>query len=258
MKRVKGFLIHTVLFIFIHVILFFIIHSKMPLPDSLEWWKEAAKEGKSGFYHESTGIYVVTLWAILYVIDGAYLLFKSSTRSNIEKQKEDQIKETTDLLIQKGRANVQEGILDSSTLDEQGIELKGTADSTLSGIQPSSWGYLLLGGMLEIVWAGLLKANLLGGPLLLIFFLSFHCLMKATQTFPAGTVYAVFVGVGAGGTFILDILLFGEPWSLLRFCLVCLLFFFIVLLKKSGEQKHNNSNKEDLVKIEWRRKGESL
>ncbi|TVX91664.1 DMT family transporter [Paenibacillus agilis] len=99
----------------------------------------------------------------------------------------------------------------------------------------SGWRYLLLGGALEIVWAGLLKMNLLAGPLLLTFVFSFHFLMKAAQKLPVGTVYAAFTGIGAVGTFVLDIVLFDEELQIGRIGLVMLLIFFIIMLKRSSD-----------------------
>src|ERR1700740_112209 len=47
-------------------------------------------------------------------------------------------------------------------------------------------------------------------------FVSFYLLIKAGESLPVGTVYAVFVGLGTAGTVCADSLLFGEPWKLAK------------------------------------------
>jgi len=49
-------------------------------------------------------------------------------------------------------------------------------------------------------------------------------LMKATQTLPLGTAYAVWTGIGAVGTALMGILVFNEPAHFWR------LFFIIALI----------------------------
>lgn len=88
------------------------------------------------------------------------------------------------------------------------------------------WGILLLAGLLEIGWAVGLKYTdgftrlwpTLGTAVALIG--SMALLGVALRTLPIGTAYAVWTGIGAVGTAILGILLFGEPANALR--LVCL------------------------------------
>lgn len=53
------------------------------------------------------------------------------------------------------------------------------------------------------------------------------------KTLPVGTAYSVWVGVGAIGTVILGIVLFGEPVSTARLISVALILAVIVGLKLS-------------------------
>ncbi|MGA7413773.1 MAG: SMR family transporter [Bryobacteraceae bacterium] len=55
----------------------------------------------------------------------------------------------------------------------------------------------------------------------------------AMKTLPVGTAYSVWVGVGAIGTVILGIVLFGEPVSTARLISVALILAVIVGLKLS-------------------------
>lgn len=82
----------------------------------------------------------------------------------------------------------------------------------------SGWHYLLLGGLLEIVWAISTKAR----PWWTLYVSlgvgagSVSCLYAALETMPIGTAYAVWTGIGAAGSVVVGIGLFGESVSALR------------------------------------------
>lgn len=61
-------------------------------------------------------------------------------------------------------------------------------------------------------------------------------LLVAQRTIPIGTAYAVWTGIGAVGTFLLGISLFGEPATLLRFLFVGLIVIGIMGLKLVSPQ----------------------
>ncbi|MCR8921700.1 quaternary ammonium compound efflux SMR transporter SugE [Dasania sp. GY-MA-18] len=102
-----------------------------------------------------------------------------------------------------------------------------------------AWGILVLAGLFEIVWAIGLKYTegftrlwpTIGTVSAML--LSFWLLGVAMKTLPVGTAYSVWVGVGAVGTVILGIALFGEPMNLGRLCSVLLIVAGIVGLKLS-------------------------
>ncbi len=56
-------------------------------------------------------------------------------------------------------------------------------------------------------------------------------LIKATQTLPIGTAYAVWTGVGAVGTVVVGILVFKEPATFLRLFFITTLIASIIGLK---------------------------
>lgn len=66
-----------------------------------------------------------------------------------------------------------------------------------------------------------------------IFFLSasMALLIKATQTLPIGTAYAVWTGIGAVGTVLMGIFVFNEPVNFLRLFFISTLIISIVGLK---------------------------
>jgi len=66
-----------------------------------------------------------------------------------------------------------------------------------------------------------------------IFFLSCSMilLIKATQTLPIGTAYAVWTGIGAVGTVLVGIFIFHEPVNFWRLFFISTLIFSIIGLK---------------------------
>lgn len=61
--------------------------------------------------------------------------------------------------------------------------------------------------------------------------LSMSLLMKATQTLPLGTAYAVWTGIGAVGTVLVGIFIFKEPASFWRIFFILTLISSIIGLK---------------------------
>jgi quaternary ammonium compound-resistance protein SugE len=99
------------------------------------------------------------------------------------------------------------------------------------------WLYLLIAGLFEIGWAIGLKYTdgfsrlwpSLGTAAAMIVSLAF--LGLALKHLPVGTAYAVWTGIGAVGTVILGIVLFGEPATALRLACVGLIVAGIMGLK---------------------------
>jgi len=100
-----------------------------------------------------------------------------------------------------------------------------------------AWFYLLLAGLTEIAWAVGLKHTqgwTRPGPSLvtiLLMIASFGFLSQALKSLPIGTAYAVWTGIGAVGTAICGMLLFGESREVLRFVCIGLIVAGIVGLK---------------------------
>lgn len=100
-----------------------------------------------------------------------------------------------------------------------------------------AWTLLFVAGLLEIGWAVGLKytdgfTRLLPSVLTLVaMIVSMVCLALALRTIPVGTGYAVWTGIGAVGTAILGIVLFGESTSPVRLGCIALIVAGIVGLK---------------------------
>ena len=96
-----------------------------------------------------------------------------------------------------------------------------------------NWFILIIAGLFEVLFAFCLgKAKdaignniyLWYAAFLLSLTISMALLIKATQSLPIGTAYAVWTGIGAVGTVLVGILVFKEPATFLR------LFFIITLI----------------------------
>lgn len=101
-----------------------------------------------------------------------------------------------------------------------------------------SWFYLLLAGLFEIGWpVGLKMAQEPGsrwsGVAIAVGFmaLSGFMLWLAQRDIPIGTAYAVWTGIGAAGTFLVGILFYGDPASLVRYLGVVLIVAGVVTLR---------------------------
>lgn len=99
------------------------------------------------------------------------------------------------------------------------------------------WLLVVVSGLLEAGWAIGLKAT--DGftrvvPTLLTLagmIASFVMLSIAARTLPIGTAYAVWVGIGAVGAAVLGVVLYGEPFSVLRGLSLALIVGGIIGLK---------------------------
>lgn len=99
-----------------------------------------------------------------------------------------------------------------------------------------SWVLLTVAGLLEIVWAILLKTASTSHPLrlaamVLAMIASFVLLGRAMRDLPVGTAYAVWTGIGGAGTALVGILWLGEPASAARLGALALIVAGIVGLK---------------------------
>lgn len=100
-----------------------------------------------------------------------------------------------------------------------------------------AWLILFLAGLFEVVWAvglkytdGFTRLWPTVGTLVAMA-ASVWLLGIAMKSLPLGTAYSVWVGVGAIGTVIMGIVLFGESANALRMISVALILFGIVGLK---------------------------
>ena len=103
-----------------------------------------------------------------------------------------------------------------------------------------NWILLILGGLFEIGFTSSLgKAKEATGSEAYMWYGSFgFCLVasmalliKATQTLPLGTAYAVWTGIGAFGTVLAGIVFFKEPTTFFRLFFLATLIISIIGLR---------------------------
>ena len=101
-----------------------------------------------------------------------------------------------------------------------------------------SWLYLVLAGLMEIGWPVGLKLSqspgkALYGICIAVFFMSISgfLLFLAQKNIPIGTAYAIWTGLGAAGTFIFGVMVYGDPSSVMRYMGVALILLGAITLK---------------------------
>lgn len=103
-----------------------------------------------------------------------------------------------------------------------------------------NWIILIIAGLFEITFTFCLgKTRETTGNAMYFWYLGFilslvismALLMKATQTLPLGTAYAVWTGIGAVGTVLIGIFIFNDPTTFWRLFFITTLIGSIVGLK---------------------------
>lgn len=103
--------------------------------------------------------------------------------------------------------------------------------------QSLAWLLLILSGLLDVAWAVSMKCaqgySRPGWTLISLLLLAafVYLLGRVLEVLPVGSAYAVWTGIGAAGTLLLGILLFGEPVTAMRFGGILLIVAGIVTLK---------------------------
>ncbi|GAA0422131.1 MAG: DMT family transporter [Bacillota bacterium] len=97
-----------------------------------------------------------------------------------------------------------------------------------------NWIIILVAGLFEIGWViGLKHSYNLFTWLLTVFaiYISMHLLIIASRKLPIGTSYAVFTGIGTAGTVIAEIVLFDEPFRMIKIVFIMVLLIGVLGLK---------------------------
>jgi len=102
------------------------------------------------------------------------------------------------------------------------------------------WIYLLIAGVLEIVWAYTMKqshgfSRLMPSVITIVAMVaSFGLLAVAMRTIPLGTAYTIWTGIGAVGAFLVGIAFLGEPVNATRIIAAILIVSGLILMKLSS------------------------
>ena len=103
-----------------------------------------------------------------------------------------------------------------------------------------AWIYLVIAGVLEVIWAFTMKqsqgfTNLKYSAITIVAMIaSFGLLSIAMRSLPLGTAYTSWTGIGAVGAFAVGITVLGESVTPMRIGAAVLIVSGLVLMKLSG------------------------
>lgn len=103
-----------------------------------------------------------------------------------------------------------------------------------------AWIYLVLAGILEIVWAFSMKqsdgfSKLAPSVVTIVTMIaSFGLLSLSMRTLPLGTAYTMWTGIGAVGAFAVGVLVLGEQANGMRIGAAALIVGGLVMMKLSS------------------------
>ncbi|MGI6406300.1 MAG: DMT family transporter [Syntrophaceticus sp.] len=107
-----------------------------------------------------------------------------------------------------------------------------------------AWIYVIIAGFVEIFWViGLRYSQNLwqwAGTIIFLI-LSFYLIIKACESLPSGSVYAVFTGIGAASIVLIDIVVFHTDFSLIQVLMIGLIVLGVVGLKLTTVEKDLDS-----------------
>lgn len=107
-----------------------------------------------------------------------------------------------------------------------------------------AWFLIIFGGLVEIFWVnGLKYSTTYAGYTFTILGIctSFVCMILATKKIEVSIAYSVFVGIGASGVVLGEILFFNAPFNYLQIALIMVLLICVIGLKLVSKE----SDKED-------------
>ncbi|WP_018184011.1 quaternary ammonium compound efflux SMR transporter SugE [Kaistia granuli] len=103
-----------------------------------------------------------------------------------------------------------------------------------------AWIYLIIAGILEVVWAFSMKQSegftkLIPTIVTLVMMIgSFGLLSISMRTLPLGTAYTIWTGIGAVGAFIVGIVVLGESASPTRIAAAAMIVCGLIVMKVSS------------------------
>lgn len=97
-----------------------------------------------------------------------------------------------------------------------------------------AWLYVLLAAIVEIFWVIGLRYSetaLEWTGTVFAIIISFYAIIKACETLPSGTVYAVFTGSGAAAIVLIDFLLFNAAFSVTKVMFIAIIIVGVIGIK---------------------------
>lgn len=111
------------------------------------------------------------------------------------------------------------------------------------------WLFVIIGGIIEIFWVSGLKYADTFWLYCLTFagiLASFVLMILATKKLEVSVAYAVFVGIGAAGIVVAEMLIFGEKANLLRIALIIVLLIGVLGLKLTSKSESETKMVRDI------------
>ncbi|MGM8366048.1 DMT family transporter [Virgibacillus sp. W0181] len=110
-----------------------------------------------------------------------------------------------------------------------------------------AWLYVLFAAIVEVFWVIGLKYSespfeWLGTIIAIVF--SFYFIIKACETLPSGTVYAVFTGSGAAAIVLIDFSIFGADFSISKALFIALIIIGVIGIKMTTDNEEAQSNEQ--------------
>lgn len=109
-----------------------------------------------------------------------------------------------------------------------------------------AWLYVILTCIFELFWVfGFSTAQTWWHWAIVIgvILLDFYFLSKACEGLATGTVYAIFAGAGTVGTALMDVLLFGQNFSLGKFFFLVVIVSGVIGLKLADNKAEGENTK---------------
>lgn len=100
-----------------------------------------------------------------------------------------------------------------------------------------AWIFLVLAGLLEIVWAYSMKLSVgftkpaASAVTIVAMIASFALLSVSMKSLPLGTAYTIWTGIGAVGAFLVGMFVLGEPATVPRMLAAALIVTGLVMMK---------------------------
>ncbi|MGG0669271.1 SMR family transporter [Lederbergia citrisecunda] len=97
-----------------------------------------------------------------------------------------------------------------------------------------AWLYVLVAAIVEVFWViGLRYSDsaLEWTGTVIAIIISFYAIIKACETLPSGTVYAVFTGSGAAAIVLIDFLFFHAEFSITKVIFIAIIIVGVIGIK---------------------------
>lgn len=112
-----------------------------------------------------------------------------------------------------------------------------------------AWTYVLFAAIVEVFWVLGLKYSssfLEWTGTVIMIVLSFYFIIKACETLPAGTVYAVFTGSGAAVIALLDFTVLGADFAISKVLLIGLIITGVIGIKLTTDEETEEPTEQSM------------